>query len=112
MSLQSRSATTTSTQVTSTILEVIQGPCEKTQEHFCLTSTLCEVLNRIMRSKPVGDCVPDEEDEVRHTTTAPLRHSHEPNASWRLLSFVGEETPHILTRAALSIHSNESYYYI
>eukprot|EP00605_Chrysophyceae_sp_TOSAG23-4_P000595 GSChrysophyteH1.ASY1.ANO1.672.1 assembled CDS len=51
--------------VTATVLEVIQGPCEKNQDHFALNTELLETLNRRMRHHVVGDCEEDEENEVK-----------------------------------------------
>ena len=64
----SRSATKMSDQTANTILEVIQGPCLKTQEHLAMYTDLCEIINRILRAKPVGDCDEDEDEDVKKCT--------------------------------------------
>ena len=63
--IQCRTSTDAASRVASTILEVIQGPCVDTQEYFVLNTELIETLNRIMRSKVVLDCVPEEELELK-----------------------------------------------
>jgi hypothetical protein len=63
-----RTSTEAATKIASTILEVIQGPCESNQEHFVLQTELIETLNRIIRAKTTRDCV--EETEVALKKTA------------------------------------------
>ena len=58
-----RTSTDASIRVSATILEVIQGPCERNQEHFALNTELIETLNRLMRAKTMRDCVEEEELE-------------------------------------------------
>ena len=53
--------------VSATILEVIQGPCVKTQRHFALSTELIEILNRLMRAQMVHDCLEDAEVELKKT---------------------------------------------
>jgi hypothetical protein len=62
-----RTSTNASIRCAATILEVIQGPCEKNQLHFALNTQLIETLNRIMRSKTLNDCVEEEETELKTT---------------------------------------------
>jgi len=62
-----RASTKCAAQVTDTILEVIQGPCIQNQNHLAINTELIEILNRMMRAKPINDCVQDEEDEVQLT---------------------------------------------
>jgi hypothetical protein len=63
--LHCRTSTAASIRVGATILEVIQGPCKDNQFHFAMKTELLETLNRIMRSKPLLDCVYDEEIELK-----------------------------------------------
>ncbi len=49
------------------VLEVIQGPCEKNQDHFALQTELLETLNRRLRGRVVVDCDEDEESGVKKT---------------------------------------------
>lgn len=63
--LQCRTSTVAALQISSLILEVLQGPCEKNQEHFVLNTEIIETLNRIMRSKVTKDCVYEEELELK-----------------------------------------------
>lgn len=60
-----RTSTNAAGRVASTILEIIQGPCEGNQEYMVLNTELVETLNRIMRSKVVKDCVEEEETELK-----------------------------------------------
>lgn len=62
-----RTSTDASIRVSATILEVIQGPCERNQEHFALNTELIETLNRLMRAKTMRDCVEEEELELKKT---------------------------------------------
>ena len=62
-----RTSTAAAIQLSATILEVIQGPCELNQEHFILQTELMETLNRLLRALPVGDCVDEEEFELKKT---------------------------------------------
>jgi len=62
-----RTSTTAALAVTATILEVIQGPCEGNQDHFALNTELIEVLNRKLRQRTEGDCVDEEEIELKKT---------------------------------------------
>ena len=62
-----RTSTTAALAVTATILEVIQGPCEGNQDHFALNTELIEVLNRKLRQRTDGDCVDEEEIELKKT---------------------------------------------
>lgn len=62
-----RTSTNAASRISATILEVIQGPCEKNQKYFVLNTELTETINRIMRSKPVRDCVLVEELELKKT---------------------------------------------
>lgn len=49
-------STTAALAVFATCLEVIQGPCEKNQEHFAINTLLIESLNRQMRGRPFDGC--------------------------------------------------------
>lgn len=60
-----RSASACANDLTALICEVIQGPCTGNQRHFALETEAIEILNRIMRSKPVNDCIEDEELDVK-----------------------------------------------
>lgn len=60
-----RTSTCAGIRVGATILEVIQGPCVGNQEHFALNTELLEGLNRLLRSKVVNDCVPEDELELK-----------------------------------------------
>jgi hypothetical protein len=51
--------------VCSTILEVIQGPCAKNQDHFVFKTHLVETLNRKIRSLPSNDCDVIEEIKLK-----------------------------------------------
>jgi hypothetical protein len=51
-----RSFTTASLNVSATILDAIQGPCERNQEYFAEQTKLIEILNRRLRSKPAAGC--------------------------------------------------------
>ncbi len=62
-----RTSTVASIRVASTILEILQGPCKGNQEHFALNTDLLEVLNRIIRSVVMRDCVREEEIELKKT---------------------------------------------
>lgn len=62
-----RTSTDAAIRIASTILEVIQGPCELNQEHFVLNTELIETLNRLMRAKPCLDCVDEQENELKKT---------------------------------------------
>jgi hypothetical protein len=63
-----RTSTDAAIRVSATILEVIQGPCKKNQEHLALNTDLLETLNRILRSKPqVNDCRAEDELELKCT---------------------------------------------
>ena len=62
-----RTSTTAAIQMTATILEVIQGPCEQNQEHFILQTELMETLNRLLRAPTIGDCLEEEEYELKKT---------------------------------------------
>jgi hypothetical protein len=62
-----KTSTNCAIRVASTILELIQGPCEGNQTHFALSTELIETINRVMRTKVVNDC--DEGDEVELKTT-------------------------------------------
>ena len=62
-----RTSTAAANAVTATVLEVIQGPCEKNQDHFALNTELLETLNRRMRHRVIGDCDEDDENEVKKT---------------------------------------------
>ena len=65
--IKCRTSTTAALAVTATILEVIQGPCEGNQDHFALNTELIEVLNRKLRQRLDGDCVEEEEVELKKT---------------------------------------------
>jgi hypothetical protein len=65
--LPCRTSTNAASRIAATILEVIQGPCEKNQIYFVLSTELIETLNRVMRSKPVRDCVAVDEYELKKT---------------------------------------------
>jgi hypothetical protein len=60
-----RTSTDAGGRVASTVLEIIQGPCEGNQEYMVLNTELIETLNRLMRSKVVKDCVEDEETDLK-----------------------------------------------
>ncbi|KAJ8601792.1 hypothetical protein CTAYLR_006814 [Chrysophaeum taylorii] len=60
-----RRSTKTALQACSTLLEFIQGPCKANQLHLAIHTELVEILNRITRSKPIRDCKPDEDDEIK-----------------------------------------------
>lgn len=62
-----RTSSDAAIRIANTILEVIQGPCELNQEHFVLNTELIETLNRLMRAKPMLDCVHEEEYELKKT---------------------------------------------
>jgi len=62
-----RTSTVASIRVASTILEVLQGPCTGNQEHLALNTDILEVLNRIIRSVVMRDCVREEEIELKKT---------------------------------------------
>jgi len=62
-----RTSTAAADAVTNTVLEVIQGPCEKNQDYFALSTELLETLNRRMRHHVSGDCDEDEENGVKKT---------------------------------------------
>jgi len=62
-----RTSTAAADAVTNTVLEVIQGPCEKNQDYFALSTELLETLNRRMRHHVAGDCDEDEENGVKKT---------------------------------------------
>ena len=62
-----RTSTAAANAVTATVLEVIQGPCELNQDYFALSTELLETLNRRMRHHVIGDCVEDEENEIKKT---------------------------------------------
>ena len=62
-----RASTAVAQRVTDTILEVIQGPCVQNQNYLAINTELIEILNRMMRAKPINDCVQDEEDDVQLT---------------------------------------------
>jgi hypothetical protein len=62
-----RTSSAAANAVSDTILEVIQGPCEKNQDHFALSTELLETLNRRMRHRTQGDCVEEEENGVKKT---------------------------------------------
>lgn len=62
-----KTSTTAALAVTATVLEVIQGPCKKNQDHFAITSELLETLNRKLRQRPLNDCDPDDELELKRT---------------------------------------------
>lgn len=62
-----KTSTTAALAVTATVLEVIQGPCIKNQDHFAITSELLETLNRKLRQRPLNDCDPDDELELKKT---------------------------------------------
>ena len=63
--LQCRTSTKAASTVSGLLLEVLQGPCEKNQQHFALNTELVETLNRILRCKRVRDCVYEEELELK-----------------------------------------------
>ncbi|RYG58826.1 hypothetical protein EON64_20895, partial [archaeon] len=63
-----RTSTTAAIRVASTILEVIQGPCEGNQVHFALNTELIETLNRLNRAKMGPDSAEDEEVELKKTS--------------------------------------------
>ena len=65
--IQCRTNTDAAIRVSATILEVIQGPCERNQEYFVLNTDLVETLNRLMRSKKVRDCDEEAETELKKT---------------------------------------------
>ena len=62
-----RTSTEAALAVTATVLEVIQGPCENNQDHFALSSELLETINRKLRQRPVHDCDPEAEFELKKT---------------------------------------------
>ncbi|KAH8083393.1 Inositol 1,4,5-trisphosphate receptor [Aureococcus anophagefferens] len=62
-----RSSTKAALQAASTLLEVIQGPCKKNQMHLAIHTELIEILNRITRSKPIRDCLVEEDNETKKT---------------------------------------------
>ena len=66
--LPCRTSTCAGIRLSATILEVIQGPCEGNQAHFALNTELVEALNRINRAKMSGDCVEEEEIELKKTS--------------------------------------------
>jgi len=47
------------------ILEVIQGPCVKNQQHLALNTELIEILNRMMRSKGGEDADEEAEESLK-----------------------------------------------
>ena len=51
--------------VSDVILEVIQGPCKDNQDHFARSTELIEIMMRVLRESPTGDCEPDEDDDVK-----------------------------------------------
>lgn len=61
-----RRSTKTALQACSTLLEFVQGPCKPNQRHLAIHTELVEILNRITRSKPIRDCKPDEDDDIKH----------------------------------------------
>lgn len=63
-----RTSTTAGLSVLSTILEVIQGPCEENQTHFALNTELVETLNRKLRQHPENDCLESEEMEFKKSS--------------------------------------------
>lgn len=65
--IQCQTNTDAAIRISATILEVIQGPCEKNQEHFVLNTELVETLNRLMRAKSIRDCDEDAELELKKT---------------------------------------------
>ena len=65
--IQCQTNTDAAIRVSATILEVIQGPCEKNQEYFVLNTELVETLNRLMRSKKIRDCDEEAEIELKKT---------------------------------------------
>ena len=64
---QTRTNTLAGIAVASTILEVLQGPCEGNQVFLACETLLIETLNRIMRNHPVEDCDEGEEIELQMT---------------------------------------------
>lgn len=63
-----RTSTTAGLAVAATILEVIQGPCEKNQDHFALNTELIETINRKLRQASENDCDEGDELEFKKTT--------------------------------------------
>ena len=59
--LQCRTSTEAAIRIASTVLEVLQGPCNGNQRHFALNTELIEALNRLLRAKAVRDCLVIEE---------------------------------------------------
>ena len=62
-----KTSTIAAIQLTATILEVIQGPCERNQDHFILQSELMETLNRLLRAHPVNGCTYEDELALKKT---------------------------------------------
>ncbi len=62
---KSRAATAAAMAVSDVILEVIQGPCKDNQDHFARSTELIEIMMRVLRESPMGDCEPDEDDDVK-----------------------------------------------
>jgi hypothetical protein len=62
-----RTSTQAALAVGSTVLEVIQGPCEGNQDHFALNTQLTETLNHQMRARIVEDQEEAEELELKKT---------------------------------------------
>ena len=60
-----RTSTNAAIRVGATIVEVLQGPSKGNQMHFALNTELLETCNRLMRAKKVGDCLVDEEVELK-----------------------------------------------
>ena len=60
-----RTSTNAAIRVGATIVEVLQGPCKGNQVHLALNTEVLETCNRLMRAKKMGDCVVEEEVELK-----------------------------------------------
>lgn len=62
-----QTSTNAGIRVASTILEVLQGPCETNQLFFALNTDIMETINRLLRANVINDCVKEEEIELKCT---------------------------------------------
>ena len=62
-----RVASRAANRVAELVLEVLQGPCEANQLHFCRKTDLLEILNRMMRSRTRNDQNELEEKTLKFT---------------------------------------------
>ena len=85
--IRCRTSTQAGIAVANTVLEVIQGPCDKNQEFFVINTELIETINRLLRAhiESGSDCDEGEEFELKKTCIDILQGVLEGQASQKVV---------------------------